>query len=143
MIVPDLNLLLYAYNPNDSFHNESRDWWESLMNSDEPVYLPATVIFGFLRIATHKRVFSNACTPQEAVSIVESWLDQPNVRIADSDSESLKLSLELIRTGSFGGNLVPDIQIAGIAIRLGATIHSNDTDFRKFDGVKVYNPLLS
>jgi hypothetical protein len=32
MIVPDLNLLLHAYNRDSSVHDRARTWWEGLLN---------------------------------------------------------------------------------------------------------------
>jgi len=32
MILPDLNLLLYAYNPYTAQHARAKQWWEQAMN---------------------------------------------------------------------------------------------------------------
>jgi hypothetical protein len=46
MILPDLNLLLYAYNPHMPQHGAARHWWEKAMNGDELIGLPSEVVFG-------------------------------------------------------------------------------------------------
>lgn len=40
MIVPDINLLLYACDQSFPTHSAARNWWESVMNGDEPIGLP-------------------------------------------------------------------------------------------------------
>ena len=33
MILPDLNLLVHAYNSESPVHEPARAWWENLMNA--------------------------------------------------------------------------------------------------------------
>ena len=40
-----------------------------------------------------------------------------------------------------GADLVPDAHIAAIALEYNAEVHSNDSDFAKFPGVRWRNPL--
>ena len=40
-----------------------------------------------------------------------------------------------------GGNLVTDVHIAALAIEYQAEVHSNDTDFGRFPGLRWRNPL--
>lgn len=39
MILPDVNLLIYAYNAADSRHDKARLWWESAIDGRVPVGL--------------------------------------------------------------------------------------------------------
>ena len=57
MIVPDVNLLLYAYDANSRFHAAAAAWWRACLSGSEPVGLPPVVLFAFLRIGTSARVF--------------------------------------------------------------------------------------
>ena len=58
MILPDLNLLLHAYNSGSPVHREAKTWWESLMNETRPVGIPWVVILGFVRIGTHRQILA-------------------------------------------------------------------------------------
>ena len=44
MTVPDINLLLYAYNPGATRHAAARSWWEDLLRSGRAVGIPWVVI---------------------------------------------------------------------------------------------------
>ena len=48
MIVPDLNLLIYAVNEESPLHQTARTWWESVMNGAEGIGLPWVVTRGHL-----------------------------------------------------------------------------------------------
>ncbi|MGH7819089.1 MAG: TA system VapC family ribonuclease toxin, partial [Candidatus Binatia bacterium] len=66
MIVPDINLLVYAHNEAARLHEPARAWWEGLMSRDTPVGLPWAVVFGFVRLVTHPTVLEDPLAPIEA-----------------------------------------------------------------------------
>ena len=69
MILPDLNLLLYAYNPHVPQHEAARVWWESAINGRELIGLPHEVSLGFVRIATNPRLGASAVTLAAAQAV--------------------------------------------------------------------------
>ena len=71
MIIPDINLLLYAHDFNSPFHAKAVDWWQSCLGGTEPIGLPHVVTFGFIRIATNPRVFVSPMTTAEAAAAVD------------------------------------------------------------------------
>ena len=81
MIVPDLNLLVYAHNAADPRHAAARAWWEQCLNGHEPVGVAWVTLLGFVRLTTHRQVLVTPLTVKIAVTIVEEWLDQPVVRV--------------------------------------------------------------
>ena len=72
MIVPDINLLLYAYDAGSPFHSKAAAWWQRSLSGTEPVGLAQVAVFGFVRIGTNPRVFGNPLTPIEAAEHVRS-----------------------------------------------------------------------
>jgi uncharacterized protein len=141
MIIVDTNLLVYAYNSDSPKHQEAMAWFEDLLNSDEVVGLAEIVLIGFIRIVTQKRIVPKPLSPQAAVTLVRSWLALTNVRLLLSTPESFALTLEAICLVGVAGNLCTDAQIAGIAQLYRGTIASVDTDFLRFAGLKIFNPL--
>jgi predicted nucleic acid-binding protein len=49
VIVPDLNLLLYAEIDAYPTHAAARQWWETLLGGERQVGLAPVCVFGFLR----------------------------------------------------------------------------------------------
>ena len=48
MIVPDVNILVYAYDRSSRHHAEARAWWEELLNSHTPIGLAWVAMLGFV-----------------------------------------------------------------------------------------------
>ena len=53
MIVPDANLLLYAYDNDSPFHDRARAWLQDCLSGRGTVGFTHPTIFAFLRIATN------------------------------------------------------------------------------------------
>jgi toxin-antitoxin system PIN domain toxin len=142
MIIPDANLLLYAYDSESPFHRDSARWWSALLSGVEPVGLCSVVVFAFLRLSTHGKVFEKPLTVREAGQHIASWLARPNARLLVAGPGHVESVCRLLAKAGTGGNLVTDAQIAALALEYGATVHSADTDFARLTGVSWENPLL-
>jgi toxin-antitoxin system PIN domain toxin len=141
VIIPDINLLLYAYDSNSPFHAKASNWWKSCLSGTETIGLLHVVVFGFVRIATNSRAFLNPMTSAEAASHVHSWLEQPAVKVLDPDPEDLQQVLKLLVGLGTAGNLVSDAQMAALAMDHDAVLHTADADFVRFQGLRWFNPI--
>ncbi len=79
MIVPDLNLLIYAYDYRAPQHPQARQWWAELLNGDETVGIPWVVLTGFIRLAIRPGTLASPLTGAEAVEEIRQWLARPHV----------------------------------------------------------------
>jgi predicted nucleic acid-binding protein len=50
VIIPDVNLLVYAYLDTGPYHRGARTWLEDSLNGAEAVGLAPVSVFGFLRL---------------------------------------------------------------------------------------------
>ena len=141
MIIPDINLLLYAYNADSPSHKKAAAWWQRCLSGTEPIGLPLVVVFGFVRIATSARVYQHPMTPAEASEHVRSWLAQPAARIVESGPDHAGQVLKLLEAIGTAGNLVTDAQIAALTLEYGAVLHTADADFLRFPGLRWFNPI--
>jgi uncharacterized protein len=141
MIVPDVNLLLYAYDSDSAFHVKALAWWQQCLSDAEPVGLAPVVVFGFMRIATNPRVFRNPMTANEAAEHIRSWLAQPVARILEPPTGHVEQVIESLEALGTAGNLVTDAQIASLAIEHNAILHTADADFLRFPGLRWFNPI--
>lgn len=142
MIVPDANLLLYAYDTTCPFHQRARDWWEACLSGTEPVGLTHAVIFAFVRIGTNPRAFTNPMTLREASERVASWSERRITQVLQPDADHVERVLFLLDAAtSAGGNLVTDAQIAALAIVYRAVVHTADRDFLRFPELTSHYPL--
>lgn len=141
MIVPDVNLLLYAVVSGFPHHTRAHAWWERTINSNTRVGLTHPALFGFLRIATNARILQPPLAVTDAVDYIHDWLAQPNVDLLTPGPDHLDIALRLLSDIGTAGNLTTDVQLAAYAIEHRGEIHSNDTDFARFPGLKWSNPL--
>ena len=140
MLIPDVNLLVYAYNEDAPFHPAAKVWWEACLSEDEPVGLAWVAMLGFVRIMSNRRVLARPMPPAEAVGHCKAWLDRSNVRILLPGPSHLEVLTNLL-AGPVGPNLVTDAHLAALAIEHQAELQSNDSDFARFSGLRWRNPV--
>ena len=141
MIVPDANLLLYAYAPNSPFHKKSLLWLEGIFSSAEAVGIPIHSIYAFMRIITHPKVYAKPIPMQLATETVESWLALPHVRILYPVIATGHCSRTLHcmgRSEEFRSPMPPSM----LSHReYGGVVHTNNRDFARFPNLRWLNPI--
>ena len=141
MIIPDSNLLVYAYNDGAPQHNDARQWWEELINGDESIGLPWVVTTGFVRLMTNPIFVHSPITPVAAVDHVRDWFQFSNVTTITPGPGHLALFRQNLVVPGSGTKLVPDAHIAALAMEYDAEVHSADRDFGRFPWVLWRNPI--
>lgn len=141
MKIVDLNILLYAVNPDAPHHDRIVEWWQEQLNGDESIGLAWTVTVGFLRISTHPRIFPSPLTPQEAIGHVDAWLALDIVTLLTENRDHWRTLRGLLTEVGVAGNLASDAHLAALARTHGATLASCDADFSRFRKLRWENPL--
>ena len=141
MLIPDVNILVYAYNADSPQYARAREWWETTLQQPRVVGLPWSTSVGFIRIATQRGISARPMTVQEAVETVRAWLDHPRVRIVTPSERHAEILFDLLLELGVGGNLTYDAHLAALAIEYQAELVSTDTDFARFPGLRWFNPL--
>ena len=141
MIIPDINLLVNAHNDGSPYHYPARLWWERLVNGSERVGVPWVVSVGFVRLMTHPRVLVHPVPPAEAVDYIREWFGFPHVMPVNPGANHLAHLQRNLASAGVGANMVTDSHIAAVAMEYQAEVHSNDTDFSRFPGLRWRNPL--
>ena len=137
----DANLLLLAVSEAAPQHATARAWWEGALNGSSRVGLPWQTIGAFVRIATHPRLTRRPLSAEEACGFVGEWLDVDLVWVPPATERTAAVLGGLLRESGATGNLVPDAQLAALAIEHGLAVASADSDFARFVGVHWINPL--
>lgn len=137
----DLNLLIYAVNRDAPLHREARQWWEECLSDTEIIGLAWVVILGFLRITTSDRILPRPLTAEEAIRLMEEWLERPAVSVVSPTERHWDIFRQIIGPLGTAGNLTTDAHLAALAIENGATLCSTDIDFARFPMLRWVNPL--
>ena len=142
MIVPDANLLLYAYDSDSPFHDAARAWWQACLSGREPVGLTHPTLFAFLRISTNARVYEKPMTLVESAEHMRSWLARRVSQLLQAPADHAQQVITLLESaGVTAGNLVTDAQIAALALSHRAVVHTADRDFLRFRTVRCHFPI--
>ena len=141
MILPDINILIYAHNSADERFERASKWFQELMSGSEPACFCWETINGFIRISTNKHAVPDPFSLTEAFRAVESWLSQPNTVLLKPTGDHLNLLREVSFDANATGKLYSDAILAVYAISYNAVFASTDRDFRLFRGLKLIDPL--
>jgi len=139
--VVDANLLLYAEDSLSEHHQAAADWLDERLSGTEVVCLCWPVLKAFIRIGTNSRLHQRPLTLKEACARVQSWFDQPCVRLIQPTEHHWTIFQKMLKEGNATGNLVSDAHLAALAVEHNCVLHSTDTDFARFPGLKWRNPV--
>lgn len=142
MIVPDINLLVYAYNVDATQHNTALNWWRGLLSGRESIGIPWVVSTGFVRVITIPGILTSPLTTTTAADYVSEWFSHDHIAPLNPGDGHMVLFRQNLAIAGSGANLVTDAHIAAVAMEHNAEVHTNDADFAKFPGLRWRNPLL-
>ena len=141
MKLVDANLLLYATDERSPRHRAAKPWLEGQLSGSDPIAFAWPVLLAFLRVSTSHRVFERPLPPNRAFDVVDRWLAQPCAVIVHPGERHAALLRQLLSPLGTAANLVSDAHLAALAIEHGAELHSCDSDFSRFSGLRWVNPL--
>lgn len=141
MILVDANLLLYAVNSAAPEHNRARGWLDAQFNGSSRVGLPWPCVLAFVRLASNPAVFRQPLSPGDAWAQADAWLASGRAWTPLPGERHASILAALLTGEGMTSRLVPDAQVAALAIEHGLTVCSTDSDFARFSGVKWKNPL--
>jgi toxin-antitoxin system PIN domain toxin len=141
MILPDINLLVYAYNSSAPHHSRAKAWWETSLSENRVVGLPWVVLLGYVRLMTSRNVLVRPLAMREAFGHVRSWLERPQAQILEPGPRHLDLLESFMRGSQVTSRLSTDAHLAALAVEHQAELQTNDGDFAEFPGLRWSNPL--
>ncbi|MEJ7797364.1 MAG: type II toxin-antitoxin system VapC family toxin [Solirubrobacteraceae bacterium] len=141
MILPDVNILIYAHREELPQHAASRAWLDEVVDSDEPYGLSELVLSGFLRIVTNPRALVNPTPMDVAQATAERWRNRRNCVVVRPGPRHWGIFMRLCRDAGAKGNLVPDAYLAALAIESGSEWITTDRGFARFPGLRWRHPL--
>jgi toxin-antitoxin system PIN domain toxin len=141
--IVDTNILLYAANRDAAEHTVAREFLLRVGTGPDQWYLTEGILYEFLRVATHPKVFAQPLTWQEAIEFIRRLVDNPRFRVLAAGEQHWSLLGELLAHLTHpSGNLFFDIRTAVLMREHGVReIYTSDVDFLQFPGLKAINPM--
>ena len=142
-LLVDSNILLYAANRDSPEHAAARRVFDHLRKEAVPWCVTWGILYEFLRVATHARVFPRPLDARRAWGFVEALLAGGAVTVlVPSEQHASFLRQVLDELPHPAGNLFHDIHTATILREHGVPeILTADTAFLQFRFLKVTDPV--
>ncbi len=143
MFVVDTNILLYAADEDAPEHRPCREFLLACRRGPDPWYVTWGIIYEFLRVATHPRVFPHAWSMKEAWMFLNAlWASPACSFLQETERHAQTAQSVLTDLPNLSGNMVCDAHIAILMKEHGVKrIYTRDTDFHRFPFLEVVDPL--
>lgn len=141
MILPDVNVLLYAFRRDSPGHSRYKEWLDRVVNAEDAYGMSPQVLCSVARIATHSRVYVTPSRLDEALAFARVLLEQPRCTVVTPGVRHFQIFEDLCRSAAASGNLVQDAWFAALAIESGCEWITTDTDFARFRGLRWRRPF--
>lgn len=142
MILPDINVLVYAFREGEQHSARYKEWLVDLVSGADELALLDSVLAGFVRVVTNPRIAAPPASTARALAFVEDLRTAPKSRWLNPGGSVWETFSSLAsQDRSVGGsNLVPDAYIAANAIVHGAALATADRSFARFRGLRWFDP---
>src|ERR1700687_5200186 len=140
MILPDVNVLVYAFRRDVPQHRICRPWLVGVVESDMPFGMSPLALSAVIRITTSPRAYITPSTIEEAFAFCENLLAQPNCQIIGPGERHWEIFKRLCVDTDTRGPRITDAWFAALAIEWGCEWITLDRDFARFPGLKWQVP---
>lgn len=141
MILPDVNVLVYAHDEASPGHDAWREWWEGVVNGPAPFAMADVCLTGFVRVVTHPGILKKPLALDRALAAVHSITSRAGCQVVAPSPRTREVFGHLCRRGGARGNTVPDAWIAALTVTAGAELATADRGFARWPGLRWLHPL--
>ena len=141
IILPDVNVLVYAFREGAEQHERYRSWLDELLDSQDDLLLVEAVLVSVVRIVTNPRIADPPAATARALDFVAALRDAPRARAAQP-SAAVWAALQgfVDEDRMIRANLVPDAYLASVATSHRASVATADRGFARFAAVRWFDP---
>lgn len=140
MILPDVNVLIYAFRADVPQHGVCRAWLNGMISGHARFGLSPLVLSAVVRITTDRRIYSQPSTADEAFGFCDDLLGQPHCQVVEPGERHWAIFCRLCLDTGTAGRHVTDAWFAALAIEWGCEWVTLDRDFARFPGLRWAAP---
>ncbi len=140
MILPDVNVLIYAFRKDSSHHDVCKPWLEKVAGDDAQFGISPLSLSAVARIVTNPRVFREPSPIEEAFAFCESLMSWPNCVLVRAGRRHWSIFSRLCLEAGVRGPRVSDAWFAALAIEHGCAWITYDRDYARFPGLEWRAP---
>ncbi|TDR89557.1 type II toxin-antitoxin system VapC family toxin [Enterovirga rhinocerotis] len=140
MILPDVNVLIYAFRADSPHHERCRAWLTSIVLGGPRFGLSSLVLSAVIRITTSPRIFRTPSSLEEAFGFCEDLTSQPHAEAIEPGARHWDIFRRLCLDTATQGPRTTDAWLAALAIESGCEWITLDRDFARFPGLRWAAP---
>lgn len=143
MILPDVNVLIYAFREETPDHAAYASWLDDVVRGSRRFGMSEGVLSGFLRLVTNRRVYAVPAPLGNALAFVDRILAAPACERVRPGPRHWGIFVDLCQAARVEGGGVSDAYHAALAIETGSVWITADRGFARFPGLHWRQPLSS
>jgi toxin-antitoxin system PIN domain toxin len=141
MLLPDVNVLVYAHREDSVDHSRYHDWLLGVLASDSAYGISELVLSAFVRVVTHPRIFREPTPLEDALAFASEVRDHPNAVVIAPGPRHWEIFTRYCRESGIRGSMVTDAYFAALALESGCEWMTTDRDYARFAGLAWRHPL--
>jgi toxin-antitoxin system PIN domain toxin len=140
MIIPDVNVLIYAFRSEVPEHAICRPWLDAMIQDDARFGISPIALSAVVRITTNPRTYPSPSSHDDAFGFCEDLLSQPHCQVVEPGERHWDIFKRLCIETETRGPRVTDAWFAALAIEWGCEWITLDRDYARFPGLKWQVP---
>ena len=140
MILPDVNVLIYAFRKEAPQHAICRGWLDRVVLGAERFGLSPLSLAAVVRITTNVRTYAIPSSFESAFGFCQDLLGQPHCQIVEPQDRHWDIFKRLCIETDTRGPRVTDAWYAALAIEWGCEWVTLDRDYARFPGLHWRTP---
>lgn len=141
MILPDVNVLIYAFRADSADHLRYKAWLEDVVNGPATYGMSPQVLSAVVRICTHPRIFKQPSALAETLDFCRTLMSPAQATVVTPGARHWSLFERLCNDANATGGLIPDAWNAALAIEAGCEWITTDRDYARFPGLRWSVPF--
>jgi toxin-antitoxin system PIN domain toxin len=140
MILPDVNVLIYAFRRDAAQHDICRSWLTQVIQGNARFGVSPHALSAVVRISTNSRVFRTPSSLVEAFGFCNDILEQPHCEVVSPGERHWAIFQQLCMETNTRGARITDAWFAALAIESACEWITFDRDYARFPGLKWRAP---
>ncbi len=136
MILPDVNVLIYAFRREVPQHSLCRAWLDGVVRGHERFGLSPLALAAVVRVTTNRRAYASPTSLEVALGFCEDLMGQPHCQLVEPGERHWDIFRRLCIETETRGPRVTDAWYAALAIEWGCEWITLDRDFARFPGLR-------
>ncbi|MGA8611551.1 MAG: type II toxin-antitoxin system VapC family toxin [Xanthobacteraceae bacterium] len=140
MILPDVNVLIYAFRKDVPQYPLCREWLDRVVLGDERFGISPLALAAVVRVTTNPRSYPNPSSVETAFGFCEDLLGQQHCVVVEPGERHWDIFKRLCIETDTRGPTVTDAWYAALAIEWGCEWITLDRDYSRFPGLRWRTP---